>query len=128
MARGGGIGRVTDDPGSFVIDGIANANLNGGERLVVGSGDQQGVTSCYDSSRDLGDLGRCFSLSEHDLRETLSDRSMVVDSRETEIFERRLTHRVGQLGDGAVDRDITVTHPFKQRSDYFRSHSVATGR
>ena len=49
-------------------------------------GDQDSVAGGRDAGGDRGDLGRCFSLAEHDLREALPGVSLVIDLREAEIF------------------------------------------
>jgi hypothetical protein len=59
-------------------------------RFLAGPCHEQALAGAHQTLGDGGNLVGSFALSEHHFRKTLTDRSMVIDAREPEIFVRGL--------------------------------------
>ena len=115
--------RVADDACGLVENRPADAIPDGGERVGVGTGHQQIVSSLDDPSGDFCDLIRRLPLAEDNFRKALSDCPVVVDPSEPDILERCLAHGGGQLRLGGLHGERAVTHLLEQGSERLWSHA-----
>jgi hypothetical protein len=68
--------------------GSGHNGADGLERVGTRARDEKRRTTTNDFLSDRCNLSRCLSETEHDLWKALPYRAMVIDFRETEVFER----------------------------------------
>ncbi len=85
-------------------------------RLFVGAGDEKRVPALNDSGRDGGDLIGSLADPEDDLRETLTNRSMVIDAREADVLERPIAKLCQQALMRLLCLDSTLADGLEERA------------
>ena len=115
-----------DNPGLFVKAHIRYDFRYFNVSYGVRPRDQQAVTAVNDGFRDEGNLLGGLALAKHNLRKALSGRAVVVDPRESQVFERPIGRcqifgaacRVGRI-------EPSFPHRVKQRSERVEGGNLA---
>jgi hypothetical protein len=87
-------GPERNGPGQFLKLGVGQRCNNGIESRPIRARDEQAMATRDDSLSDSGNLLRGLSWAKDDLGESLTQASMVIDTREPEVFERRLAQEL----------------------------------
>jgi hypothetical protein len=88
------------------------------------------LTVGNNSFADGGDLGGSFAYAKDDFGETLTERPLVIDSGESQIFEGLLTKRVEQARVRGLEIDVAALHLREKLSQFRLGHdplSAAVG-
>jgi hypothetical protein len=95
---------------------------DGLEHRPVGPGHQQRVSLRHDPGGDRRRLLRGLAQPEHDFREALPCRAVVIHAGEAQILEGLRTEPARQLVDGGVEGQLATGHAAKNRADFGGCH------
>ncbi len=121
VARGNGFAE-RDGAGQPVVLGPRHPGAHGLPDLGAGPGHQERGVLGGDSGRDLGDLRRRLTKAQHDFREALAHRSMVIDPGKAQVFEGLLPELLQQPDFRLGGTDRACSDALEQGPDFAWCH------
>lgn len=112
--------------GGLVEHGVRQKLPDGVIRITVCARNEQTASARDDVRCDGGDLFGCLSGTVDDLWHALSERSMMVDTRKTEILERFLSKQLKNLLESRADSNLAALDLSKQSFQFNGIHEGLT--
>ena len=101
----------------------SDTRQDGLERLPIRAGDEQAVALGDDALGDGSDLLRRLSRPKNDFRASLTQRAVVVDSREPQVFERGLAQILKEAHLGGFGREGAGAHVVEKGVQFGAGHA-----